>query len=137
MSDGDVIQVYEASNKQMYEQPVDKSQYPAALSFLTGTGKLSDSFDFELFCRATSMKLPRRLRARRHAQAADAGLLEGPLLRGSRHVAGAARDGHRRPGQPEPVRLREPAGERTASPATQFTFTPPPGTSIVRPVSGR
>ena len=31
----------EAANKQMYEQPIDKSQYPAALSFLTGTGKLA------------------------------------------------------------------------------------------------
>jgi outer membrane lipoprotein carrier protein len=33
----------------MYEQPVDKSQYPAALSFLTGTGKLGDNFNFEVF----------------------------------------------------------------------------------------
>jgi outer membrane lipoprotein carrier protein len=48
VSDGSVIKVYEAANKQMYEQPVAKSQYPAALSFLTGTGKLADSFDFEL-----------------------------------------------------------------------------------------
>ena len=48
VSDGNVIKVYEASNKQMYEQPVAKSQYPAALSFLTGTGKLSDAFDFEM-----------------------------------------------------------------------------------------
>jgi outer membrane lipoprotein carrier protein len=48
VSDGQVIKVYEAANKQMYEQPIDKSQYPAALAFLTGTGKLTDSFDFEL-----------------------------------------------------------------------------------------
>jgi outer membrane lipoprotein carrier protein len=48
VSDGATIKVYEASNKQMYEQPMDKSQYPAALSFLTGTGKLSDAFDFTL-----------------------------------------------------------------------------------------
>jgi outer membrane lipoprotein carrier protein len=49
VSDGATIKVYEASNKQMYEQPMDKSQYPAALSFLTGTGKLGDSFNFDLF----------------------------------------------------------------------------------------
>ena len=36
VSDGKVIRVYEASNKQMFEQPVDTTQYPAALSFLTG-----------------------------------------------------------------------------------------------------
>jgi outer membrane lipoprotein carrier protein len=49
VSDGALIKVYEAANKQMYEQAIDKSQYPAALSFLTGTGRLTDSFDFELF----------------------------------------------------------------------------------------
>jgi outer membrane lipoprotein carrier protein len=57
VSDGTIIKIYEASNKQMYEQPIDKSQYPAALSFLTGTGKLSDSFDFELFP-GEQMKFP-------------------------------------------------------------------------------
>jgi outer membrane lipoprotein carrier protein len=49
VSDGVVIKVYEANNKQMYEQPIEKSQYPAALSFLTGTGKLGDSFNLEVF----------------------------------------------------------------------------------------
>jgi outer membrane lipoprotein carrier protein len=49
VSDGTNLKVYEAANKQMYEQTVDKSQYPAALSFLTGTGKLSDTFNFEVF----------------------------------------------------------------------------------------
>jgi outer membrane lipoprotein carrier protein len=49
VSDGQVIKVFEAGNKQMFEQPVDKSQYPAALSFLTGQGNLNDSFDFKLW----------------------------------------------------------------------------------------
>ena len=40
VSDGKIIRVYEAENKQMYEQPIDKSQYPAALAFLVGTGSL-------------------------------------------------------------------------------------------------
>jgi outer membrane lipoprotein carrier protein len=48
VSDGSEIKVYEAADKQMYVQPIDKSQYPAALAFLTGTGKLTDSFDFVL-----------------------------------------------------------------------------------------
>ncbi len=49
VSDGSILKVYEAANKQMFEQNVDKSQYPAALSFLTGTGKLSDSFTFIMY----------------------------------------------------------------------------------------
>jgi outer membrane lipoprotein carrier protein len=48
VSDGATLRVYEASNNQMFEQAVDKSQYPAALSFLTGQGKLADAFTFEL-----------------------------------------------------------------------------------------
>ncbi len=48
VSDGTTLRVYEASNNQMFEQAVDKSQYPAALSFLTGQGKLADAFTFEL-----------------------------------------------------------------------------------------
>jgi outer membrane lipoprotein carrier protein len=49
VSDGAVLRVYEAANKQMFEQNVDKSQYPAALAFLTGDGKLANLFDFELY----------------------------------------------------------------------------------------
>jgi outer membrane lipoprotein carrier protein len=49
VSDGNVLKVYEAANKQMFEQNIDKSQYPAALSFLTGTGKLTDSFTFIMY----------------------------------------------------------------------------------------
>lgn len=44
VSDGKTIKVYEAENKQMYEQPMGKSQYPAALAFLVGGGNLKKSF---------------------------------------------------------------------------------------------
>ena len=44
VSDGKTIRIYEKENKQMYEQPLDKSQYPAALSFLIGGGSLRQSF---------------------------------------------------------------------------------------------
>jgi outer membrane lipoprotein carrier protein len=57
VSDGSLLRVYEAANKQMFEQNVDKSQYPAALSFLTGTGKLTDSFTFIMYPGA-SMNFP-------------------------------------------------------------------------------
>lgn len=44
VSDGKIIRIYEKENKQMYEQPLEKSQYPAVLSFLTGGGNLQDTF---------------------------------------------------------------------------------------------
>ncbi len=48
VSDGKTIKVYEANNKQMYLQPVGKSQYPAALSFLVGGGNLKDTFRLKM-----------------------------------------------------------------------------------------
>jgi outer membrane lipoprotein carrier protein len=44
VSDGKILRVYERENQQMFEQPVDKSQYPAALSFLLGQGSIMGSF---------------------------------------------------------------------------------------------
>lgn len=44
VSDGKTIKIYEADNKQMYLQPVANSQYPAALSFLVGGGSLKNTF---------------------------------------------------------------------------------------------
>lgn len=44
VSDGKRIKVYEKENKQMYEQSIEKSQYPAALSFLLGDAKLKKEF---------------------------------------------------------------------------------------------
>jgi outer membrane lipoprotein carrier protein len=49
VSDGKKLKVYEADSKQLYEQDVNASQYPAALSFLTGQGKLADVFDFTAY----------------------------------------------------------------------------------------
>ena len=46
VSDGKVIKIYEKEANQMYEQPLSKTQYPAALSFLTGQGKLKQNFKF-------------------------------------------------------------------------------------------
>lgn len=53
VSNGTTVRVYEADNKQMFEQQVSGAQsgaqYPAALSFLLGRGKLSDAFNFQAF----------------------------------------------------------------------------------------
>jgi outer membrane lipoprotein carrier protein len=48
VSDGKTLKVYEKENQQMFEQAVDKSQYPAALAFLMGEGDLQKSFTFRL-----------------------------------------------------------------------------------------
>jgi outer membrane lipoprotein carrier protein len=48
VSDGRLLKVYEAENQQMFEQPVSGSQYPAALSFLMGMGDLTKSFNMRL-----------------------------------------------------------------------------------------
>lgn len=47
VSDGKVLKVYEAENKQLFRQQVTESAYPAALSFLLGQGKLRESFELK------------------------------------------------------------------------------------------
>lgn len=44
VSDGTILKVYERDNKQMVEQPLGVSQYPAVLSFLVGKGELQKTF---------------------------------------------------------------------------------------------
>jgi outer membrane lipoprotein carrier protein len=48
VSDGSTLRVYQPAEKQMYEQTVNQSQYPAALSFLTGQGSLDSNFTFQV-----------------------------------------------------------------------------------------
>jgi outer membrane lipoprotein carrier protein len=48
VSDGKLIRVYEKENKQMFEQQLAKSPYPAALAFLVGSGSLKQSHKLRL-----------------------------------------------------------------------------------------
>lgn len=48
VSDGKTIKIYEKEAEQLYESPVGKSQYPAALSFLMGQGQLTKDFSMRL-----------------------------------------------------------------------------------------
>lgn len=131
VSDGQVLKVYEAANKQMFEQQVDKSQYPAALSFLTGGGKLSDTFNFELY------------------DGAPMSFANGQVLVGTPKVASPAYqkvlfyvdtatsqvrrvlivDGQ---GNRNRFDFDNPKVNEVIAPET-FKFVPPPGTSIVHP----
>ena len=54
VSDGKILKVYEEEEKQMYEQPMNQSQYPAALSFLVGQGDIRTSFKLETLNSATA-----------------------------------------------------------------------------------
>ena len=131
VSDGKVIRVYEASNKQMFEQPVDTTQYPAALSFLTGTGKLSETFDFQLFSGA-DMKFP--------GGYVLVGTPKQPTAAYSKVLfyvdAGTSQvrrvmviDGQ---GNRNRFDFETPKVNETVAPEL-FKFTPPPGTSIIHP----
>lgn len=48
VSDGKVIKVYEADNQQLFRSKVTRSQYPAALAFLMGEGKLMRDFTLKM-----------------------------------------------------------------------------------------
>jgi outer membrane lipoprotein carrier protein len=131
VSDGTIIKIYEAANKQMYEQPIDKSQYPAALSFLTGTGKLTDSFDFELFS-GEQMKFPGGYVLVGSPKQATPSYSKVLFYVDSgtsqiRRVMVIDGQGNRNRFDFVNPKINEPVG------TSQFQFTPPSGTSIVHP----
>jgi outer membrane lipoprotein carrier protein len=131
VSDGTTLRVYEAANRQMFEQAVNKSQYPAALAFLTGTGKLSDVFNFELYA-GEKMGFPGGyvlVGAPKEATPAYQKVLFYVDTQTSqvRRVLVLDGQGNRNRFDFENPRVNEPIL------GSQFQFTPPPGTSIVRP----
>ncbi|MCL2722965.1 MAG: outer membrane lipoprotein carrier protein LolA [Polyangiaceae bacterium] len=131
VSDGTILRVYEASNKQMFEQSVDKSQYPAALSFLVGGAKLSEVFNFDLYDGA-AMNFPggqvlvgtpkqpspayQKVFFYVDAQTAQV-----------RRVLIVDGQNNRNRFDFENPRINLPVKPE------QFTFTPPPGTQIIKP----
>jgi outer membrane lipoprotein carrier protein len=44
VSDGHLVKVYEKASKQLYEHPLEKTHFPAALSFLLAQGKIEQAF---------------------------------------------------------------------------------------------
>ena len=131
VSDGTLLRVYEASNHQMYEQNVDKSQYPAALSFLTGQGKLTDTFTFEVFAGdkmnfpggyvlvgVPKTPTPAYQKVLFYVDASSFQVRRVLVLDGQ---------GNRNRFDFSNPRVNEPTSP------TQFNFTPPPGTSVVHP----
>jgi len=131
VSDGKLIKVYEKENKQMFEQPVDKSQYPAALAFLVGEGDLRKSFKLRKL-NAKKMRFEGgyvlEARPRQPTPAYQAMLL----------YVDAKTSQVRR------VLLLDAQGNRNRFdfvrphvnakvPKKEFIFNPPPGTQVVKP----
>lgn len=130
IADGHIIRVYEEENKQMFESDMGKSAYPAALSFLVGEGKLQQSFTLKKLD-AKQMKFEGGFVIEAKPKEAT------PAYKAMILYVDAASAQVRR------VLLVDAQGNRNrfdfANPAvntkieqTEFTFTPPPGTQIIR-----
>lgn len=131
VSDGRLVKVYEKENKQMYEQQLLKSQYPAALSFLVGGGNLKTSFKFT------------------KQDAKQMGFEGGYVISGEPLEASASYQSillyvDAGTYQVRRVLLLDSQGNRnrfdflnpeinTKAPGGEFVFTPPAGTQIIRP----
>ena len=135
VSNGSTVRVYEAANKQMFEQQVNGAQsgaqYPAALSFLLGTGKLGNAFNFEAF-EGSQMKFegghvlvgtpktptPAYTKVLFYVDTQTAQI---------RRVLILDAQGHRNSFVFSQVQVN------TTVPASTFVFEPPAGTTVVRP----
>jgi outer membrane lipoprotein carrier protein len=131
VSDGAILKVYEAANKQMFEQPVDKSQYPAALSFLIGGGRLETIFDYQMYPGAT-MNFPGGdvlVGTPKQATPAYTKVLFYVDLATSqvRRVLIVDGQGNRNRFDFESPKVNVPVAP------DRFKFNPPPGTQIIKP----
>jgi outer membrane lipoprotein carrier protein len=131
VSDGTTLRVYEAASKQMYEQTVNQSQYPAALAFLTGQGSLASNFTFEIKTGAEmsypggyvlvgtpTTPTPAYTKVLFYVDAGTSQVLRVLILDGQQNR-------NRFDFQNAQVNL--------TIDAAKFTFTPPTGTTIVKP----
>lgn len=131
VSDGKVIKIYEKENNQMYEQPLDKTQYPAALSFLTGQGKLKDNFRFvKQDSKQMKYESGYVLMGEPLQPTAAYNKVYFYVDASTYHVRrvviqDAQQNRNRFDFVSAEVNLKPPRGE--------FAFTPPPGTSVIRP----
>jgi outer membrane lipoprotein carrier protein len=131
VSDGSILKVYEAANKQMFEQPVDKSQYPAALAFLVGGGKLQEIFNFDLYD-GKDMNFPGGqvlVGTPKTATPAYTKVLFyiDAATKQARRMMVVDQQGNRNRFDFDNPRVNDPVSDDT------FKFSPPPGTSIIRP----
>ncbi|MEB2312771.1 MAG: outer membrane lipoprotein carrier protein LolA [Sorangiineae bacterium] len=131
VSDGKTVLVYEADNKQAYEQPMGKSQYPAALSFLVGEGNIKTAFRLKLLP-AAKMKFEGGYVLEGTPKSptpayqkilfyVDAGTYQ------VRRVLLLDAQGNRNQFTFEAPVVNEKVAD------SEFKFTPPPGTQVIKP----
>ncbi len=131
VSDGKEIKIYEHDNKQMYLQKVDKTQYPAALSFLMGNGSLLDAFSMKLLD-SKELQFPSGfvlLGTPKDPTPAYQKLLfyvDGKTYQVRRVLLIDAQKNRNR-FDFSSARVNEPLKNES------FTFSPPPGTHIIKP----
>jgi len=131
VSDGKNIRVYEKEAEQMYETTVSKSQYPVALAFLMGEGKLEKDFKLKLLD-AAAMKFEGGyvLEAvpKESSPAYEKMLLyvDGPTSQVRRVVIIDAQSNRNKFDFSDPV-VNKPVEDK------EFEFTPPKGTKVVKP----
>ncbi len=131
VSDGKLIRIYEKESNQMYEQPLEKSQYPAALSFLIGGASLKQTFKLTkldpkqmgveggyVLLGEPKEATPAYQKVFLYIDAATYQVRRVTLL-------DAQRNRNRFDFVSPEVNTKAPPGE--------FSFTPPPGTQIIRP----
>jgi outer membrane lipoprotein carrier protein len=131
VSDGKLIKVYQKEAHQMYEQAVDKTQYPAALSFLVGEGSLRKQF------RLRKINGDRMNFKGGYVLVAKPRAVTPAFQRMLLYVDGATHQVRRvilldAQGNKNRFTFESPIVNKAVA-AKEFTFTPPPGTKIIRP----
>jgi outer membrane lipoprotein carrier protein len=131
VSDGKLLRVYEDASKQLFEQPVDKSQYPQALGFLTGESKLAETFTFEAN-EGASMNFPGGIvlvatPKQPLASVQKVLLYVDAATHYVRRVLLLDAQGNRNRFDFEEVKLDEPIDAR------EFVFNAPAGTTVIHP----
>jgi outer membrane lipoprotein carrier protein len=131
VSDGTTLKVYEKENEQMFEMPVAKSQYPAALSFLMGKGELTKDFSLRMLD-AAQMKFENGYVLEGTPKEATPAYQK-VLLYVDAQTSQVRRalildaQGNRNRFDFETPVVNQPV------PKSEFEFVPPPGTKIVKP----
>jgi outer membrane lipoprotein carrier protein len=131
VSDGDTIKVYEKENEQMFITSVKGSQYPAALAFLMGKGQLTKDFTLKLLDP--------------HAMQFEGGyVIEGTPKEATPSYQKVLLYVDGQTNQVRRALILDAQGNKNrfdfsapvvnqAVPASEFQFTPPPGTKVVKP----
>ena len=131
VSDGTTIKVYEKENEQMFETAVKGSQYPAALAFLMGKGQLIKDFSLRLLDPA-QMKFE------------NGYVLEGTPKEATPAYQKILLYDDAQTAQVRRVLILDAQGNRNRFdfsapvvnqpvPKTEFEFSPPPGTKVIKP----